>query len=740
MDKKAKWICAGRDIGQVSPCFYKRISVKGEIACATAYVSAVGVYNFLINGKKVGNAVLAPGWTSYKNRIQYQEYDITPLLANGENVISILCGKGWALGEIGRFLTPKVYSEHICAIAYIKIEYKNKESDEIYTDDTWDCQTSHILDSEIYHGEILDLTAPIEYVGKAVEICIDFPIVAQNCESVCEHERFAVKEVIKTPKGETVLDFGQNIAGYVEIKIRGERGDKIALSHAEVLDKDGNFYTLNMRKARNKNIYTLSGNDDVLKPSFCFQGFRYVRLDEYTPKKFDRQSFCAIAVYTDMQRTGDFSCGHDGINKLYENIIWGQKGNFVDVPTDCPQRDERLGWTADAQVFCRTACINFNAESFFDKWLCDLGLEQGDDGRIYRFAPFAAKELGGRISAGWSDAAVICPWEVYRAYGNKQILRKHFPMMQKWIEYVRNFGDEEYLWIGGDHYGDWLALDAGDGQRFGATQTDLIASAFFAYTTALMVKICKVLGEDFTYYEHLHENVRNAFRKAFMRDGVPVIYPKADAFSTNREVRAFTQTSLALILHFGLCEESERKKLSDALADLIRKNGGKMTTGFIGTPYLLHALSDNGHIDTAYSLLLAEHSPSWLFSVNHGATTVWEHWDGIKEDGSFWSEQMNSFNHYAYGSVFDWIFKNVGGIDICNDGVGYTYVTISPKPDERLKYANCRIKTHNGDLTVKWEYRKDAVFYEVTVPPNTRADINIKNHKLSVGEGIYTFT
>ncbi len=738
MDNRAKWITAGRNIGTVSPCFSKKIISVQKVVKVVAYVSAVGVYELYINQTKASDALLRPGWTSYNNRLQYQKYNVTELWKDGDNEISILCGKGWAIGEIGRFLTPCVYADHISAIAHIVVEYENGDVENIFTDSTWYCNTSHILDSEIYHGETVDLTASAKCIGNAVEEELNFPLVLQQGNSVSEQLRLPLVEIITTPMGETVLDFGQNISGYVEIKIKGNRGDRIVLSHAEVLDSDGNFYTENMRLARNQNVYVLNGDENILKPHFCFQGFRYARLDEYPENIFENSDICAVAIHTEMERTGSFNCGHEGINKLYQNIIWGQRDNFVDIPTDCPQRDERLGWTADAQVFCRTACINFDCESFFDKWLCDLSLEQGEDGRIYRFAPFAAKEYGGRISAGWSDAAIICPWEIYRAYGNADILRKYFPMMRRWIEYVRAFGEEEYLWIGGDHYGDWLALDAGEGQRFGATQTDLIASAYFAYTTSLMIKICNVIGEDSRYYETLHENVRKAFRDAFMKDGMPVIYPKADAFSTNRPIKAITQTSIALILHLGLCEDNERQALADVLVDLIEENGGKMTTGFIGTPYLLHALSDNGYVAVAYSLLFAEHSPSWLFSVNKGATTVWEHWDGVREDGSFWSPTMNSFNHYAYGAVYDWIFQNAGGINICDDGAGYAHVKISPKVDRRLGHCECGIQTRNGYIEVKWACGDEFVELTVSVPANIRAELDMRDVKITLGEGIYT--
>ena len=740
MDERSKWIKCGKEIGSVSPCFEKSAMVVGAVKRAVAKVSAMGVYKLYINGKQIGNAVLAPGFTSYPHRVLYQVYDITGQLTAGENRIRIVGGKGWAMSRFGNsgFL-PNNFADHISVIAELEIEYGNGKTEKIPTDTSWECLTTHILDSELYHGETVDLTSRIKDLGHAVEDPDPKPeLELQTHGLVTEHERIPVQSVIKTPMGETVLDFGQNLVGYVEVKVKGKRGERIVLSHAEVLDRDGNFYTENMRTAKNRNVYVLSGGEDLFKPSFTYQGFRYVRLDE-SPAELDFSGVTAVVIHTDMKRTGWFSCGHAGLNQLYSNIIWGQKGNYVDIPTDCPQRDERLGWTADTQVFCRTGAINFDVESFFDKWLRDMSLEQRSDGSVVRIVPYYQRKLGGRISAGWSDAATIVPWEIYRAYGNKEILEKYYPMMTKWVEYIHHFGEEEFLWIGGDHYGDWLALDAGEGSYFGATQTDLIASTYFAYSTHLVVKAGKILGKDVTYYENLLKNIKEAFYRAFMKDGLPVIYPKADAFDTKRTVKADTQTACAMILCFDLCREEERAALAAHLVDLIRQNDGLMTTGFLGTPYLLHALSQNGYHNVAYSLLLEKRIPSWLYSVEKGATTIWEHWDGIREDGSFWSAKMNSFNHYAYGSVFDWIFEYVGGISIPDGGEGYTRVVISPVPNRELGYADVGIKTRRGDLLVRWTYQDDGVRYEISVPKGTVADLRLPGVDQTVGGGNYTY-
>ena len=733
------WIRCGRDIGSVSPAFAKQFTPKKPIRRAAARASAMGLYKLMINGQKVGNALLTPGATSYAHRVLYQEYDVTELLADGENRVEIIGGKGWAISRFGNDGTANNFADHVSVIGEIEIEYTDGEIEIISTDESWECFSTEILDSEFYDGETVDLTAKTEFLGYAVKETNAMPCLEKQAGSfVTEQERIEIRQVLRTPKGETVLDFGQNLVGYVEIAIRGKRGEKIQLSHAEVLDKDGNFYTENMRSAKNTNVYVLSGEEDLFKPSFTFQGFRYVRLDEF-PEDARDAKICAVVIHTEMERTGRFACGHALLNKLYSNIIRGQRGNYVDIPTDCPQRDERLGWTGDTQVFCRTGAINFNVEVFFEKWLRDMSLEQMENGAIARIVPFYKPELGGRISAGWSDAAAIVPWEIYRAYSNKEMLERYYPMMEKWVEYIHGFGDEEFLWIGGDHYGDWLALDAGEGVYFGATQTDLIASAYFAYSTSLVIKAGKALGRDVSYYEALLQNIKAAFRKAFMKDGLPAIYPKADALDTRRTVKADTQTACALILAFDLCKEGEKAPLAAHLADLIHRNDGLMTTGFLGTPYLLHALARNGYADVAYGLLLEERAPSWLFSVKQGATTIWEHWDSLKEDGSFWSAEMNSFNHYAYGSVFDWIFEYVGGISIDEGGEGYKKITIAPIPNKSLGFADIGIKIRGGALSVRWEYEESRIKYEIQVPEGTVADVKIPgiSETIRAGKHIY---
>ena len=741
MIRNSKWIKPATGLGNISPEFRKEWSLSGEVASVTAQISAAGIYKFFCNGEAVSNALLTPGWTSHKGRVQYQSYDITELVKK-DNTFSIVCAKGWVCGRITWKRQDPKTTDDVAVIAEIKIKYTDGRVEYIRTDDSWQVYTTRILFSEFYDGETLDLTAERHLHGNAEIDTRRHPkLISQVGEFVRERERVAAAALIITPKGERVIDFGQNIAGYAEIKTSAPRGSRIVLSHAEVLDAEGNFYTENMRSAENLVTYITDGGERTFKPTFSFQGFRYIRLDEFPEGVEIRLSdFTAIAIYSDMHRTGYFSCGYEKLNRLYSNIIWGQRGNFIDIPTDCPQRDERLGWTGDAEVFCRTAAINYDVERFFRKWLGDMALDQSPEGGINGTIPFIPGRFH-KFSAAWGDAATVCPWEMYRAYGNKDDLRASFEMMKKWVEYMHAFGDEEYLFIGGDHFGDWLALDAGEGQYVGATQTDFIASAYFAYSTKLVILAARALGEDAGYYEELYAKVREAFRAAFMRNGLPVLYPKADALSTKRPVIGDTQTAIAIILRFGLCEEDERAALTARLVELIKANDGRMTTGFVGTPHILHALSENGRADVAFDLLLQEKAPSWLFSVNHGATTIWEHWDSQREDGSFWSTNMNSFNHYAYGAVYDWMFGVMLGIDVDVDGAGYEKITYAPTTDRRIGYANGSIESRRGLISSSWTYLEDGrVRYELTVPAGTTAKVCIKGiaeHTVSGGSFTY---
>lgn len=746
--KHQQWIRPSMDTGAASVTFKKRFSCDGDVVSATVRVSGLGVYQAFINGEKIGRQVLTPGWTNYTKRVQYAVEDITASVKK-DNEFAITVAPGWAKGRIGYRRDAAMYVDHLCAVAEIELTMADGSTRFVVTDEDWEIYSNEVTFADHYDGETVDKTHVPTLLGKAVRWEDGFPLIEQVGADICEQEHLAPLELIVTPKGERVLDFGQNMTGYVSLSIRANRGDRVVLSHAEVLDAEGNFYKENYRTAQNKVTFICSGEEDFFKPGYTFQGFRYVRIDEYPDMAIDLDAFRAIVVHSDMKRTGHFACGDEKINQLYHNIIWGQKSNYLDIPTDCPQRDERLGWTGDTQVFCRVGAMNFDTGRFFKKWLGDLRSEQGADGSVRGICP---ERFGGdyhtRIATGWGDVCVIVPWTMYEIYNDPSFLSENLEMMKKWVGYIRQAGPEEYLWLGGYHYGDWLAMDAGEDSYVGATSNDLIASAFYANSVNLLIRAGEVLGEDMSEYRALYDNIVKTFRAYFMENGMPKeefpmteILPHAGKSPVDTVRKGMTQTALVLILHFNLCLPEERAALADRLVELIRQWGNKMTTGFLGTPYILHVLSECGKQDTAYQLFFQEENPSWLYSVNHGATTMWEHWNGIKEDGSFWSTDMNSFNHYAYGAVGDWMYGEICGVKILEGGAGYRKIRIAPKPCERLGFAKCALETVSGRIESHWYYKKDCICFEFMIPNGVTADIVLPNGKSeTVTGGKYCYT
>ena len=740
--KNKQWIRSPISTDPAAVTFSKSVTVKAGLKQALLSTSAVGVYRAEINGKKVGCGVLAPGYTAYDKRVQYHTEDVTDMLC-ASNVLSVTVAPGWAVGHLGFKKGNHVYADHMRAAAELKLVYEDGKEEYVCADESWSVYTNEVTFADIYNGETIDKTHSPKLLGSAVlDNDGSFPLVPQIGDDIVENEILTPISLIVTPLGERVIDFGQNMTGYVTLRIKGKRGERVVLTHAEVLDKDGNFYTENYRSAENKLTFILSGGEDFFKPAFSFQGFRYVRVDEYPEGNIDLEGFRAVVVHTKLDRIGRFECGDTKINQLYHNIIWGQKSNYLDLPTDCPQRDERMGWTGDAQVFCRTAGMNFDVYRFFEKWLADMRAEQGADGSIRGVCPerFALEGYHTRIATGWGDAATIIPWTLYELYGKSEILAENFDMMCKWVNYMRGAGEDEYLWLGGYHYGDWLAMDAGEDSYVGATSNDLIASAFYANSVRLVIRAGEVLGYDVDEYRELYINVVRRFREYFMENGMPKdefpyteIPPSFSKSPVDTVRHGMTQTALVLILHFDLCLPEEREALSAKLEELIHDFGDRMSTGFLGTPYILHVLSACGKTELAYKLFFNTCNPSWLYAVEHGATTVWEHWNGIKEDGSFWSKSMNSFNHYAYGSVCDWIYKTVCGVDMLESA--YKKIRLAPVPCERLGFAKCAIETPCGRLESHWYYAKDRICFEFTVPELSEAEIVLPDGRIETVRG-----
>jgi len=573
--------------------------------------------------------------------------------------------------------------------------------------------------SEIYHGETYDArlemsgwnntgfddgawteTALLEYAGGE--------LVAQENVPVRAVEEITPSNIITTPLGETVLDFGQNLVGRVCFDVSGPADTEVILQHAEVLDRDGNFYTANLRSAKQTVKYILKGSGkETYEPHFTFQGFRYLKVEGY-PGELKLSAFKAKVLHSDMEATGSFKCSNDLVNQLQHNILWGQKGNFLDVPTDCPQRDERLGWTGDAQMFIRTACFNMNVAPFFSKWLKDLYADQTREKGVPFVIPHVLDE-NGYSSAAWGDAATICPWTVYTCYDDKRILEIQYESMKQWVEYMESQGEDKFLWNTGFHFGDWLGLDSKADSYVGATPIDFIATAFYAYSTALLAKTADVLGkhEDAAKYTNLHSSILESFRKEFVTETGRLVSP--------------TQTGHVLALMFNLVEEKHRKRTIDTLVKYLEESKIHLTTGFVGTPYLCYVLSQNGYNDMAYKLLLQTDYPSWLYPITKGATTIWEHWDGIREDGSFWSTDMNSFNHYAYGSIGDWMYRVVAGIDAGKPG--YKHILLKPQPGEGLTFAQASYQSMYGEIKSGWNREGSAIEINFEIPANTTAEI-----------------
>ncbi len=724
---KAKWISAGAiedSINRPAVYFRKEFAITKKIVRATAYITAHGMYEAQLNGKKIGDDFLTPGWTSYKKRLQYQQYDVTAMLQPGKNVCGAMIGNGWYRGFLGWAGTKDIYGKTIGLLLQVTIEYSDGTRENIISDESWKSSTGSIRYTEIYHGETID--AREEKSGWANTLYNDkawLPVKIENHsydnllatynEPVKKHELFKPVKIFKTPKGEQIIDFGQNLVGWVVVKAGGPAGTTIKIHHAEVLDKQGNFYTDNIREALATATYITDGKGErIFEPHFTFYGFRYIKIEGY-PGELKPENFTAVALYSAMNPTGFFISSNPLINQLQHNIQWGQRGNFLDVPTDCPQRDERLGWTGDAQAFSRTATFNFGVNNFFSKWLKDIAADQLPNGSVPFVVPNALSP-GASGATGWADAATIIPWNIYLAYGDKKILENQYESMKAWVGYMEK-NSTNYLWNKGFHFGDWLfyrPADDNDG-RSAVTDKYLIAQCFFTNSINLMIKAATVLGkqEDIEYYTILLKNSKEAFVKEYV--------------TPNGRLVSSTQTAYVLSLNFDMLPEPLRKQAAEKLVENIKSYNNHLTTGFLGTPYLCHVLSRFGYAEVAYTLLLQETYPSWLYPVKMGATTIWERWDGIKPDSTFQTPGMNSFNHYAYGAIGDWMYRVVAGIDTYEDGAGYKRIRIKPIIGDGLNYASASLQTYYGKVSSGWKKENDKTILDIEIPVNTTATIYI---------------
>lgn len=717
MLERSEWIKGCEKNLRGGTVYLKNFRCAAKAEKAILKITALGVYEAKLNGERVGDFILAPGWTSYLNRLQVQSYDVTNLLKT-ENSLEVTVGQGWRAIANKRDGSDFLGYRDTALIAELTIVYADGTAESIVTDSSWTARESKLRYTNIYDGDIYDATFK---AGSARHcICVDLEkdmLIPQEGEKIVEQERMPALQIIKTPAGETVIDFGQNMTGYVEFRIKGTPGAQATISHGETLDCDGNFYNANYRSADAQIKFICDGEEHTYKSALTFFGFRYIRLENW-PDEVKKENFTAVVVHSDIRRTGYFECSDETVNKLFKNIIWGQKSNFLDVPTDCPQRNERLGWTGDAQVFVRTASLNFDVERFFKKWLHDLAADQGRDGCVPHVIPNVFDDMGG--SSAWSDAAVICPWEIYRTYGDKAVLEEQFDSMKAWIDWMRE-RSENGKRSGGSHFGDWLGLDSPEGSYKGATPEELIATAYYKYSTELFIKAAHALGRDVAEYENIPAEAAAAFRREYMENG---------------RVKNATQTGCVLALCFDITDD--RAATATQLNELV-KRAGHLETGFVGTPYLLHALSDNGYAETAYDLLLRREYPSWLYPISKGATTVWEHWDGIKPDGTMWSTDMNSFNHYAYGAVADWMYGAAAGINSDPDRPGFEHIIFRPVTDRRLDFVKASIDTRRGTVASEWRRENGRIKYIFTVPEGCGASVVIGGEKHEVGAGTHEF-
>ncbi len=723
------------------PLLRKGFTLAKPVASARLYATALGLYEAYINGQRVLNDVFTPGWTSYRNRVQYHTYDVTDMLRPGANAIGAMLGDGWYCGQVA-WEGRQVCGDRPAFLAQLVLTFTDGSTQTIATDGSWKTRTGPIVASDLLQGESYD--ARLE--------------VPDWCQGQCDESAWDGAEVLAAPKSALVApagppvrrtqelaatltgkssgryltgprtriwDMQQNMVGRVRLKVYGPAGATVTLRHAEILNADGTIYVTNLRSAKCTDYYTLKGSTaekpEIYEPRFTFHGFRYVeiaRMPEGCEAADD--TVTGIVLHTDMPMTGTFECSHPLVNQLQSNIQWGQRGNFLEAPTDCPQRDERLGWTGDTQVFIRTATHNMNVAGFFTKWARDLSDDQCASGAIPSVLP-SIPSASTDSGPAWADAALICPWTIYQTYGDTRILSQHYATFERFAKFLQDtsvdFTRGSHVGKGWDGYGDWLAQDSDikSNNYTGRTPKDVISTAFFAHAMQLMSNIAKVLGkqEDEAKYADLAEKVRAAFIKRYIT---------ASGF-----VHAHTQTGYVLALHFDLLPAALRPVAVQHLVDSIQQYDNHLSTGFVGTPYLNHVLTAGGRLDVAYKLLLQETCPSWLYPVTQGATTIWERWDGWTKEKGPQDPGMNSYNHYAYGAIGHWMYNTLAGLDLDPASPAYKHSLIKPQPpaDGAITHAKATLQTLYGLLSSAWKIEGQTFHLDVIVPANTTATVRV---------------
>ncbi len=687
--------------------------MPGPVARARLYATAHGVYVATLNGRRVGDHVLAPGWTSYHHRLRYQTYDVTDLIREGDNELEVLLGNGWFRGRLGWGDRRAVYGDRLALLAQLEVTTTDGAVQVLATDETWTARESGVLADDLYDGQRTDLRPRSgdrsDPVG-AIEAALP-RLVAPDGPPVRATETLQAHEVFRSPSGATLIDFGQNLVGWVRLTVRdAEPGTEVTIRHAEVLE-DGELGVRPLRTAKATDSYILAGGGvEVLEPSLTFHGFRYAEVSGIVEVRLEDVE--AVVVGSDLRRTGWFSSSDERLDRFHENVVWSMRGNFLDVPTDCPQRDERLGWTGDVQVFSPAATFLFDATGFLSSWLADLAAEQHADGSV----PFVIPDVldnPGAAAAGWGDAATLVPWVVYQRSGDLGLLARQLPSMRAWVDRAAALAGEDALWTGGFQFGDWLDPTAPpDAAADAKADPDVVATAHLARSAEVVSLAATLVGElDIAdRYARLADRVRGAFAREYVTVGGRVLSDAATVY--------------ALALEWSLLPtEEQRQHAGERLADLVRTAGFRISTGFLGTPLIADALTSTGHADVAYRLLLQTGCPSWLYAVTMGATTVWERWDSLLADGSINPGEMTSFNHYALGAVADWLHRTVAGL--APGAPGYRRLVVKPEPSRFLTCAQARLRTPYGDAAVGWERADGLLALRVTVPVGAGAVVHV---------------
>ncbi|WP_300748156.1 alpha-L-rhamnosidase [uncultured Alistipes sp.] len=713
---QARWIEPQQSDDRAA-MFRRTFRLSKPVAAATLYITAHGIYEAGINGRRVSEDLLTPGWTAYRKRLQYQAYDVTPFVAKGDNAIGVTVAKGWYLSKLP-WSREFNYGDEYGLLAQIVVRYKDGSREVVATDDAWRASTGAISYGNLYDGETIDLnlrcegwnTASFDDTSWTAVRTTDTPLdnlTPSVSPAVRVIETLKPVKIFTTPSGDRVIDFGQNISGRERVRLHGKRGDTVRIYHSEILEK-GEFFTRNLRKAKAVSTYILSGEDgEWVAPHFAFYGFRYIKV-EGIDGELNPDDFLAEAISSATPACGTFETSDSLINRLQSNIRWGMLGNFVDIPTDCPQRDERLGWTGDAQVFFRTATFNRDVQTFFTKWMADVAAEQYADGAVNGVYPVTHRT---RISAGWGDAATIIPWQHYMAYGDLRMLERQYPSMKKWVDYIASKTEND-LWNKGNSYGDWVFFSYSDDLdgRSAVTIRPLIQQCFYAHSLDLVVRTARLLGaaEDVARYEALHQRAVEAFRNEYV--------------TPNGMLVSDTQTAYTLALMFDLLPEAQRAGAAKRLVENVNRYG-HITTGFLGTPYICEVLTRFGYADVAYKLLLNKKIPSWLYPISMGATTIWERWNSMLPNGMVNSNSMVSFNHYAYGAIGDWLYRWAAGLQ--EAAPGFRKIRVKPYLNGHFTSMKAEQRTPYGLASSAWTLDGDAVTLKVVIPANTTAEVYV---------------